>query len=153
MWRIVPSAVSGRTSFEPRNVWRGETVKRLVPRLSISESRLAWLEAETPTTATIAPIPIAIPSADSDALSLRDQHQRRAVGGQLVQQPDHLLARARVEVSGWLVGQDDHRALGDRAGDRHALALAARELRRAVGEAMPQPHALQRGTGRVASQP
>ena len=42
-----------------------------MPRLSIVASRFAWLEAETPTTATIAPIPIAIPSADSAARSLR----------------------------------------------------------------------------------
>jgi hypothetical protein len=71
MCRIDPTAVSGSTALFPRNVWPGVTVSRLVPRLSISASRLAWLEADTPTTATIAPIPSAIPSADKNARSLR----------------------------------------------------------------------------------
>ena len=48
-------------------VWPGVTVKRLVPKVSISARRLACAEEETPTTATIAPIPIAIPSADREA--------------------------------------------------------------------------------------
>ena len=39
--------------------------------ITISASRLAWAEDETPTTATIAPIPIAMPSADSAARSRR----------------------------------------------------------------------------------
>ena len=71
MWLIIGTAVSGSTSLAPRNVCPGVTVSRLVPSLSIVASRFAWLEADTPTTATIAPIPIAIPSADSAARSRR----------------------------------------------------------------------------------
>ncbi len=71
MCLIVPSAVLGSASLAPRNVCPGVTVSRLVPSRSIVASRLAWLEAETPTTATIAPIPIAIPSAESAARSFR----------------------------------------------------------------------------------
>ena len=71
MWLIIGTDVLGSTSLAPRNVWPGVTVRRFVPRLSISASRFAWLEAETPTTATMAPIPMAIPSADSVALSVR----------------------------------------------------------------------------------
>ena len=66
---IIATEVPGSTSAWPLNVCPGVTVSRLVPRASISASRLACAEAETPTTATIAPIPIAIPRADSDALS------------------------------------------------------------------------------------
>ena len=61
----------GSTSLAPRKVVPGATVSRFVPRLSIVASRFAWLDAETPTTATIAPIPIAIPSADRAARSRR----------------------------------------------------------------------------------
>ena len=46
-------------------------MSRLVPSASISARRFACAEADTPTTATIAPIPIAIPSADRAARSRR----------------------------------------------------------------------------------
>ena len=170
----------------PRNVCPGVTVNRLVPSESISASRFAWAEADTPTTATIAPMPMAIPSADSAARRRRvrspwiavpnssrggsrarsmpaerggasaalvkflvpddlavphlhpareaggdlfvvgDQHERGAVRGQLVQQRDHLAPGLRVQVAGRLVGEDDHRPLGDGACDGDALALTAR---------------------------
>ena len=63
-----------------------------------------------------------------DLLVVGDQHQRRAVGRELVQQLDHRAAGLGVEVAGWLVGEQDHRTLGDRARDRDALALAAGQL-------------------------
>ena len=71
MWSIIATDVSGRTSLLPSKFCPGVTVSRLVPSLSIVASRFAWLEADTPTTATIAPMPIAIPSADSAARNLR----------------------------------------------------------------------------------
>ena len=55
----------------PVNVVPGVAVSRLVPSASISARSWAWLEDDTPTTATIAPIPMAIPSADSAARSRR----------------------------------------------------------------------------------
>ncbi len=57
----------GRTSVAPGTSWPGVTVSRLVPSWSIWASRLAWLEAETPTTATMAPMPMAMPRADRAA--------------------------------------------------------------------------------------
>ena len=69
---------------------------------------------------------------------------RRALGVELAQQRHDLRARARVEVAGRLVGEDDRRPGDDRAGDRHALALAAGELLRAVVQAVPEPDALER---------
>jgi hypothetical protein len=41
MWSIIGTAVLGRTSLAPKNVVPGETVRRLVPSLSIVASRLA----------------------------------------------------------------------------------------------------------------
>ena len=195
----------------PSKFWPGVTVSRFVPSASIVASRFAWLEAETPTTATIAPIPIAIPSADSAARSRRvrrpcsatpsssrggrraaskrsrpgsaaaavlisavvaddlavahldppgkrrgdvvivgDQHQRRAVGRELVEQGHDLGARLRVEVPGRLVGEDDRRPLGERPRDRDPLALASRELRRPVGEPMAEADTFERGPCRLA---
>ena len=54
------------------------------------------------------------------------------------------LAGARVEVAGRLVGEHDRRSPEQRAGDRHALALAARQLRRGVVEPVPEADALER---------
>ncbi len=51
---------------------------------------------------------------------------------QLAQQLHHRLAVGRVEVAGRLVRQEDGRIARDRARDRDALLLAARELRREV---------------------
>ena len=51
-------------------------------------------------------------------------------------------ARAGVEVAGRLVGEDDLRPAGEGAGDGDALLLAARELRRAVLQAVRQPDGL-----------
>src|ERR671926_296980 len=48
-------------------------------------------------------------------------------------------ARPRVEVAGGLVGEHDGRAGDQRPGQRDPLLLAARELGRAVGAAVPQP--------------
>ena len=68
-----------------------------------------------------------------------------------MQQRDHLAARLGVQVAGRLVREDDHRALRDRSRDRHSLPLAARELRRAVRQPLPEPHPLERGPGGVAT--
>ena len=50
----------------------------------------------------------------------------------LEQQVDDLLAGRAVQVAGRLVGEQDRRIVGQRARDRHALLLAARQLRRIV---------------------
>ena len=51
------------------------------------------------------------------------------------QEAEHLGAGDRVEVAGRLVGEDDVRPAGQRAGARHPLLLAAGELARACGPA------------------
>jgi hypothetical protein len=70
---------------------------------------------------------------------VRDEDERGAAPAvHLDHEVEDVLAVARVEVAGRLVGQKDRGLVGEGAGDGHALLLAARELRRvmvrAVGE-------------------
>ena len=58
---------------------------------------------------------------------------------QRVDQVEHALAGVGVEVAGRLVAEQQPRALGQRAGDRDALGLAARQLRRERVELRGQP--------------
>ena len=67
----IDRAVSGNVASSPKIDWPGETVSRLVPRRSSDERRSALLDSEIASTATMAAIPIAMPSADRAALSLR----------------------------------------------------------------------------------
>ena len=63
---------------------------------------------------------------------VRDHDDGRAFLVELAQHPHHFFAVGGVEVAGRFVGQDQL-GLGDqRAGDRDALLLAARQLRGAV---------------------
>ena len=57
----------------------------------------------------------------------RDQ-DAAALGGELVEQPLEQLGARLVDARERLVEQQDRRVLDERAGDEHALALAAREL-------------------------
>ena len=86
-------------------------------------------------------------AADDAAVAKRDRHvgdrgdlgivgdedeRRPARAVDLEQQVDDVAAGRAVEVAGRLVGQQDRRVVGERARDRDALLLAARELRRIV---------------------
>ena len=62
---------------------------------------------------------------------------------QRLEQPEHLLGGLRVEVAGGLVGDEDRRVVGERAGDRHALLLAAGRARRAACGLVGHPDLLQ----------
>ena len=44
---------------------------------------------------------------------------------ELAEEAENLLARLRVEVAGWLIGDQKGAAVDERAGDRHALLFAA----------------------------
>ena len=57
---------------------------------------------------------------------------------QAFQQVEDFVGRRRVEVAGRLVGQDELGVVHQAAGDRHALLLAAGELRRPVVEPLAQ---------------
>ena len=72
-----------------------------------------------------------------------DHHERApaAVDG-VAQQRQDLAAGAQVERAGRLVGEQQLGLADQRAGDRHALLLAARELRRAMARrGRPSPTA------------
>ncbi len=69
-----------------------------------------------------------------------DEDERRASRAvDLQQQVDDVAAGRAVEIAGRFVRQQDRRVVGERAGDRDALLLAARELRRVVMAAAREP--------------
>src|SRR5262245_16664725 len=76
-----------------------------------------------------------------DIRLVRDDDYCLSVRMQLVEQRQDLDARLRVEVTRRLVGEQDRRVRDERARDRDALPLAARELVRqvigAIGQADP----------------
>src|SRR5262245_28340458 len=72
-----------------------------------------------------------------------DDEDGRAPPVQLAQEANDLGAGVGVEVAGRLVGEDDRRPGQDSAGDRDALALAARELGRGMTEAVREADALE----------
>src|SRR5206468_12745939 len=67
----------------------------------------------------------------------------RELAGADLEQVEDLFAGRVVEVAGWLVGEHRRGARHERAGDSHALLLAARKLLRAVVLVALQPHAAQ----------
>ncbi len=62
---------------------------------------------------------------------------------ELLQQRHDLDAGARVERTGRLVGENQRRVVDERARDRHALLLAARQLRGLMIGALAEPDLLQ----------
>ena len=72
---------------------------------------------------------------------MRDHHEgRAALARELQHQREHRVGGAAVQVAGGLVGQHAGRVRHQGAGDRHALAFAAREFGRAVLHAVLQAH-------------
>ena len=82
---------------------------------------------------------------------MRDHHQRAAaLVDRVAQQREHVAARPGVQRAGRLVGEDHVGLPDERAGDRDALLLAARELRGTVAGAVAEPDALERAAHDVA---
>jgi hypothetical protein len=48
----------------------------------------------------------------------------------------HLVSRFRVQIAGWLIGEEQQGFVGKGPGDRHSLLFAARELRRPMIKAV-----------------
>ncbi len=80
---------------------------------------------------------------DASVVVVRDDDQGRAVQVHAIQQLGHVLARGLVQLAGGLVGQQQARLVGQCTRDRHALHLAARELRRPMVCPRGQPHVVQ----------
>ena len=77
-------------------------------------------------------------------LVVRDVDERDAeVALQRLEEDLHLLAQLQVERAERLVEEEDRRAVDDRARERDALALAARELHRLPVAEARQTHALE----------
>ncbi|MES4906617.1 MULTISPECIES: hypothetical protein [unclassified Streptomyces] len=77
----------------------------------------------------------AVPQGDDavggggDAFVVGDHDQGLAGGAQLVEEPEDVVGRGAVEVSGGLVGEDDQRLVDQGAGDGDPLPLPAGQLR------------------------
>jgi hypothetical protein len=75
-------------------------------------------------------------------------HQNRVTRAmQLAEQFHHNGFIFLVEISGWLVGQDQFWLIDERAGDRHALLFAAGKLRGKVRQSIAEAYAAQRFGG------
>ena len=80
-----------------------------------------------------------------DVRLVRDEHDRQALlAVEPLEDVHHLDARARIEVAGRLVGQQQLRVVHERAGNRHALLLAAGQLVRMMAEPFAQADGAQR---------
>ena len=87
-----------------------------------------------------------------DSRVVRDEDDREAVlEVELAEEIENLLARLRVEVAGRLIGDQKRAPVDQRAGDRDALLLAARELCRLVIEPVAQPDPLEERPRAVAA--
>ena len=86
-----------------------------------------------------------------DVRLVGDQHDRDAVAGERAEQRHHLVAGARIEVAGRLVGQHQARLVDQRARDRDPLLLPAGELAGMVVQAVAQADPLQRGRRALAA--
>jgi hypothetical protein len=74
-----------------------------------------------------------------------DDEGRALFARALEHQVEHPVRRLAVQVAGGLVGQHAGRLGDQRTRDGHALAFAARQLRRRVAHARGQAHARQHG--------
>ncbi len=71
--------------------------------------------------------------------------------GEVAEELEDLVADVAVEVGGRLVGEQDRRRAGQRAGDRHALLLPAGEVARQKVAAVRKPHRLDHPLGLLAA--
>ena len=85
-----------------------------------------------------------------DALVVgRDQRRAALAADQVEELGEDDVGGMLVEVAGRLVGEHQRRLVGERAGDRDALLLAARQLRRAMVEPLRQGRACRAAAPRV----
>ena len=80
----------------------------------------------------------------------RDQRRAAFAAHQVQEFGEDDVGGVLVEIAGRLVGEHQRRLVGERAGDRDALLLAARQLRRAMVEPLRRGRAC-RATARRAS--
>ena len=109
------------------------------PQREVAEREQADHRARSsPTICAVAHVDDA-PRGAREILVVRDDDDRRPIGVQPLEQRDHLRAGVRVELARRLVGEQERRAVRQRARDRDALLLAAGQLRRPMALASPSP--------------
>ena len=82
--------------------------------------------------------------AGGDERIVRHDDDRSALLVQLTEQVEHDLLIPLIEIAGRLVGENQLRAVDERAGDAHALLLTAGQLAGQVMRTLLQPHSFQR---------
>src|SRR6185295_16110320 len=82
---------------------------------------------------------------------VRHDDDRLARGVELLEEPHHVRAGATVQISGRLVREDERRPVHERAGDRDALPLAARELVRTMVHPVGEADVVERLDGPLAA--
>src|SRR5579871_3903799 len=133
MRRIMGGAASGSSSLLPRMPVPLVTVSRLVPSLSISASSPACDDADSPSTATIAATPMAMPSADNAARNRRVRTPTLATRATSAGR-----SRAGASTASTSVVTDALRAAGDMTkGNMTAAVIRWRGLRRRIGHNPP----------------
>ena len=78
------------------------------------------------------------PGVPRDIGLVRNQNDRVALLIQILEERHDFFAGLRVEVSGWLVGENDFRVVGERSRDGDTLLLATGKLVRAVLHAVAE---------------
>src|SRR6202042_1459974 len=95
---------------------RARSCRRLRERAALIGDDLAVAEANDPA------------GVVRDLALVRDQDDRPALVAEALEDRQHLPGRCRVEIARGLVGEDQRWVGHQRAGDRHTLLLAARQL-------------------------
>ena len=118
-------------------------------RRGASAARTAWRGASVRRSSSMSPSRTTITRRACAAMSGSWVTRMMVIPSlaELLEQRHHLQAGVRVEVAGRLVGQDEARPVDQRAGDRHPLLLAARELAGVVVEPLAEADPLQRLRG------
>src|SRR6266702_2193249 len=139
---IMPGAASGSSAVPPVRLCPFRTVSRLVPRAAISAFSPAADDWDSPSTATIAATPIAMPSADRAARSVRAASPAAASRARSASRsragparPAASCGRPQRRVSTWSPGS---LLPGTRAGQPHARVAAAGPA--GVGDDPPIEH-------------
>lgn len=76
-------------------------------------------------------------------LGVRHHYDRRSLLIQLGEQLHNLGTVLGIQVTGWLIGQDNLRVGNYRTGDRHTLLLTSGELLREVSRTVADIHSFQ----------
>src|SRR5215203_3426051 len=147
----LPRDVSKMTAKTPITI--PSMLRALRPRLTISPERpipailsifpishhLRWLVGDDP---PVAELHYSL-RPRGDLRVVRDDHDRDPRSVQFLKQVEDLGAGDRVQVSGWLVGQQQGGAVDQRPGDSYPLHLPAGELGRAVVRPLGEADRLQ----------